>query len=182
MSWTLTDRKKTYQILFFPILVLFLPPLPLRLLWLRGGVWGQSALVLLNGWQMTEKLEAFCSWQVRVCVCVQFLPLPSFFFFLPLLQMFLVSWFSVELSRLHNRRNLFAKSRVQKHTRGSSFSFRCVFSSETDLMLCFQIGGDGEEGEERFFLTKTSSPLLIIETDFDCLFGNSFSNSCNDND
>lgn len=39
------------------------PPLPLHrcLLWLKGGVWGQSALVLLNGWQMTEKLEAFRS-------------------------------------------------------------------------------------------------------------------------
>lgn len=44
------------------------PPLPLHLclLWLKGGVWGQSALVLLNGWQMTEKLEAFRSWQVVV--------------------------------------------------------------------------------------------------------------------
>lgn len=41
--------------------------LHLCLSWLEEGVWGQSALVLLNGWQMTKKLEAFRSWQVVVC-------------------------------------------------------------------------------------------------------------------
>lgn len=56
-----------------------------------------------------------------------------------------------------------------------------VFSQETDLILCSQIVGDGRRERSRS-LTKTSSPPLIIETGFDCLFGNKFSNSCNDDD
>lgn len=145
MSWTLTDRKKTYQILIFLILVFF--PLPLCLLWLRGGVWGQSALVLLNGWQMTEKLEAFCSWQVRVCVRAHFFPLPSFLF--SCFKCF--SSVGFQSSCLGSTIGATCSLRiVHKNTRGCSFSFRCVFSSETDLILCFQIGGDGGEGEETF--------------------------------
>lgn len=59
-----------------------------------------------------------------------------------------------------------------------------AFSQETDLILCSQIGGHGAGGGRMrsHSLTKTSSPPLIIETGSDCLFGNSFSNRCNDND
>lgn len=158
--------------------------LHLCLLWLEEGVWGQSALVLLNGCQMTKKLEAFRSWQVVVCARFFF---PSAIFFL--LQMFFVSLFSVKLSRQHNkcsrfthvRRHAHTHAHYESHTCVNTCAGFCVFSQETDLILCSQIGGNGRRERSRS-LTKTSSPPLIIETGFDCLFGNRFSNSCNDDD
>lgn len=54
-------RLSLSHLFLFPLHLPSSSSLHLRLLWLEGGVWGQSALVLLNGWQMTEKLEAFRS-------------------------------------------------------------------------------------------------------------------------
>lgn len=89
------------------ILVSSSSSLHLRLLWLEGGVWGQSALVFLNGWQMTEKLEAFRSWQV--VVCAHFFP---FFCF----KCFLSVCFSQAVSAATGARtHIITIIRVQKH-------------------------------------------------------------------
>lgn len=56
--------------------------------------------------------------------------------------------------------------------------------------LCYAIDGGGRNrrrggGSARRGIAcsqKASSPLLIIETGFDCLFGNKFPNNCNDDD
>lgn len=146
----ISDRKKTYQMLCLSLPSFLSSRLPsssslhLCLLWFEGGVWGQSALVLLNGWQMTEKLEAFRSWQV--VVCARFSP-----FFL--LQMFFVSLFSVKLSRRHNKCNRCMHIRTHRHIRRITqmCRFCCVLigSDFCVLRLVAMGGGRGAACSQR---------------------------------
>lgn len=117
------------------------------------------------------------------CVCAFFFLSPFFFFFL--LQMFFVSLFSVKLSRQHNKCSQSTRADTHRGKLAARMRARvCVhvlIGDGSDFVFSdwWQWGGGRKRSHS---LTKTSSPPLIIETGFDCLFGNSFSNRCNDND
>ncbi len=133
----------------FPLRLPSFSSLHLCLSWLEEGLWGPSALVLLNGWQMTKKLEAFRSWQV--VVCARFFFSPPFF----LLQMFFVSLFSVKLSRQHNKCNRCARAHTHTHTHTLRIThmqkhmcrFFCVLIGDRSDFV-FSDWWQWEEGEE----------------------------------
>lgn len=117
------------------------------------------------------------------CVSAFFSP-PSFiFFFFYCSKCFLSVCFQSSCLRRHNKCRRSVRAATHAEEKGAATR---TLPQETDLILCSQIGGNrggGKKERKRSrSLTKTSSPPLIIQTGFDCLFGNSFSNRCNDND
>lgn len=180
----ISDRKKTYLMLclslshpclFLPSPLLFLPPSLSLVVWRRSV--GAERSRLVKRLADDRKIRGI-SLLTGCCVCARFSPL--FFCFKCFLSVcFQSSCLGSTIkcnrcTRIHTRSHAPKLTQMQKHM----CRFCCVLIG-SDLRS--QIGGNGRR-ERSSLLTKTSSPSLIIETGFDYLFGNSFSNSCNDDD